>query len=319
MTTKKYFLSLSQIILITSFLLRYHDRESFFKLSKFVIQARVNRNVGTNLNRIFPDGKYLSTCSNSMTPRTKQRSRRNSIDRRVCDIQNQNQKQRMSSLFGFICILNVLSGLLLETMGFQEDKIEVDNLFSGATPPTTQWTTVFEKSKADRLVKGKLLTTIPALGKQWRVSLEVFPKKLKIQKGFSSVLHMVTGEKGNKFGKSIPAVGVHRSKGLLVSTALGEKLIFTKIFRSNTPVLRKWTQLELSQSLQGEDDIFAIRIGSEELFSAKNPRPRDFYDVKVYAASPSSSPVIGSIRNLKIEVEGIFLKHFQILYRILLL
>ena len=60
---KKYCLSLSQIILIISFLLRYHGRESFFKFSKFVIQARVNRNVGTNLNRIFPDGNYLSTCS----------------------------------------------------------------------------------------------------------------------------------------------------------------------------------------------------------------------------------------------------------------
>ena len=112
----------------------------------------------------------------------------------------------------------------------------------------------------------------------------------------------MTGEQGNKFGKFIPAVGIHQSKGVLVSTALGEKLFATQKNRSVIPALKKWTHIEVSQSLQGKDYIYDVHIGGERVFSMKNTRPRDFYDVKVYAGSPLSPPLAGPIRNLKIEV-----------------
>ena len=214
--------------------------------------------------------------------------------------------QRMPGLRGSICILLVLTGPLPGASGFTEDESRVSS-FSEGTPPScptaaTQWSTAFEQPDPVALVKGKLLTTIPALGKQWRVSFEVFPQNFK-QKGLKSILHMVTGEKLGKFGKHIPSVWIHRSKGVVVSTALGMKPIFTKRFRSNVPALRNWTEIEVSQRLQGEDYIYAINIGGNQVFSSKNSRPRDFYDVRVFTASPSSSALAGSIRHLKIEIK----------------
>ena len=194
---------------------------------------------------------------------------------------------------GFICILLVLTGAVPGALAI-----------TGAASTKTDWSTVFEQPDASPLVKGKLLTSIPVLGKQWRVSFEVFPENFD-HTGLASVLHLRTGEHGNKFGRRIPAVLIQRNKRVLVSTALGKKLIFTKRFRSkNGPALRNWTKIEVGQSLQGEDYIYSIDLGGRQVFTANNSRPRDFYDVKVYAASPSSPPLSGSIRNLKIEVGG---------------
>ena len=202
--------------------------------------------------------------------------------------------ERMPSLSGgFICLLLVLSGAVPGALAI-----------TGAASTKTDWSTVFEQPDASPLVKGKLLTSIPVLGKQWRVSFEVFPENFD-HTGLASILHLRTGEKGTKFGRRIPAVLIQRNKRVLVSTALGKKLIFTKRFRSKYgPALRNWTKIEVGQSLQGEDYIYSIDLGGRQVFTANNSRPRDFYDVKVYAASPSSPPLSGSIRNLKIEVGG---------------
>ena len=215
----------------------------------------------------------------------------------------------MAGLKGCMCILNILIVLTLGAVGFTEDRTEDNSLSEGAPPPfalpTTEWSTAFEQADASPLVKGKLLRTIPALGKQWRVSLEVFPENFN-RKGptssLGSIIHLVTEERLGKFGTCIPAIWIHRSRGVLVSTALGKQPVFSKMFRSNIPAPGNWTRIEVSQSLQGKDYIYDVHIGGERVFSMKNTRPRDFYDVKVYAGSPLSPALDGSIGNLKIEV-----------------
>ena len=188
-------------------------------------------------------------------------------------------------------------------MGFTKDLTGDNSLSEGsAALATTQWSTVFEQPNASQLVKGKLLGTIPAMGKQWQVSFEVFPDRFNRKGALASLLHMVTEEKGTKYGKRIPAISMDRGKGLLVSTTLGKKPIYNKMFRSNVPALRKWTKIKVIQSMQGEDYIYSIKIGEKGVFSLINTRPREFYDVRVYAGSPLSPPLTGSIRNLKIEV-----------------
>ena len=228
--------------------------------------------------------------------------------------------QRMPGLSGSICILLVLTWPVRGASVFTEDGLSVNSSFE-ANPlscpiAATQWSTAFQQLGAIPLVKGKLLSTIPALGKQWRVSFEVFPENFNHQ-GLASVLHLMNGEKGTKFGKRIPAVWIHRNKRILVSTTLGKKLIFNKRFRSSVLKIRKWTKIEISQMRQGGNYIYSIKMGGRQAFTANNSRPREIYDVKVYAASPSSPPLAGSIRNLKIEVgverpssveEGISLK-----------
>ena len=137
-----------------------------------------------------------------------------------------------------LCILIVLTG----TVGCVEER---------TTTPPAKWVTAFEQPDESPLMKRKLLSTIPTLGKQWRVSFEVFPESFN-HKGLASVLHMMTGEKANKFGKHIPAVWIHRSKAIFVSTSLGKKTTFTRRFRAKVLTLRNWTLLEVSQSRAGE-------------------------------------------------------------------
>ena len=216
--------------------------------------------------------------------------------------------QRMPALNISIHIFLVLTWSVPWAVGFVGDQPGSSSLSEEASTSfpkaTTEWSTVFEQSDEIPLVRGKLLTTLPSLGKQWRVSLEVFPENFD-HRGLANVFQMVTGESLGQFGKCIPAVWMHQSKVVFVSTALGKKPIFTRRFRANahSHACGNWTQIEVSQSRQGEDFIYAIEIGGTQVYSAKNSRPRDFYDVKVYSSSPSFSPLSGSIRNLKIEVE----------------
>ena len=149
----------------------------------------------------------------------------------------------MVGLRGSVCLLNILVRLIPGTVGLTDDVPPVSPP-SPCALPTTEWSTAFEQADASPLVKGKLLSTIPALGKQWRVSLEVFPDNFNRRgpaSALSSILHMVTEERLGWFGKRIPAIWVHRSKGVLVSTALGKKPFFNKLFPSNMLSPGNWT------------------------------------------------------------------------------
>ena len=214
----------------------------------------------------------------------------------------------MDGLRGCVPILGVLTSLLLGAGGSIHDERAAISFSEEPDPPgalpTTQWSTAFEQVNATTLEKGKLLAMIPALGREWRVSLEVSLDKLNRRGPESarraSVLHM-TEETGTKFGKYTPAIWIHRGR-ILVSTTLGAKLIFNKMFPSNASTLGNWTQIVVSQSLKGKDYIYAIKIGGKEVLSMTNTRPRLFYDVKVFAGSPLFNPLEGSIRRLKIEL-----------------
>ena len=199
-------------------------------------------------------------------------------------------------------VLGVFTGLLSGASGSSHYVRGDVSYFEGSASLSTQWSTAFEQTAESKLAKGKLLTTIPALGRQWRVSLEVSHDKLNHRgpQGLrqASVFHM-TEDIGTKLGKYTPAIWVHRGR-ILVSSAFGEKAIFNKVSQATT--LGNWTQIIVSQSLQGQDYIYAIKIGGKEVLSMINTRPRQFYDVKVYAGSPLFAPLDGSIRQLKIEV-----------------
>ena len=216
-------------------------------------------------------------------------------------------RKLLSRMLG-ICgsVLGVFTGLLSGASGSSHSHYERGDVsfFEGSASLSTQWSTAFEQTAESKLAKGKLLTTIPALGREWRVSLEVSHDKLnhRSPQGLrqASVFHMIE-DIGTKLGKYTPAIWVHRGR-ILVSSAFGEKPIFNKVFLSQATTLGNWTQIIVSQSLQGQDYIYAIKIGGKEVLSMINTRPRLFYDVKVYAGSPLFAPLDGSIRQLKIEV-----------------
>ena len=66
----------------------------------------------------------------------------------------------MAGLRGFMCILNILVGLIPGAVGFIGDDPAANSLSEGAPPPcaspTTEWSTAFEQADASPLVKGIL-------------------------------------------------------------------------------------------------------------------------------------------------------------------
>ena len=103
-------------------------------------------------------------------------------------------------------------------------------------------------------------------------------------------------------GDRIPAIWFHKTKGVLVATALNGKVSYNKFIKP-LPPSGIWTRIEVSQTLISSKYIFSITIGSEQVFIKSNTKPVDLSDVKVYAGSPWYSGQKGNLRKLKIEIK----------------
>ena len=164
--------------------------------------------------------------------------------------------------------------------------------------PHMAWKTVYSLEEEHQIAKGSLLTTIPKLTDEWRLSFEVNPTEFTI---FGSVLHMTIGAKGGKVGDRIPAIWFHRTKGILISTAFRGRASHTIIFKQ-LPTTYEWTKFELSQSFVQSQLMFNITIGGKNVFYQENTKPVELENVKVYSGNPWNPPQKGLMRNLAIEM-----------------
>ena len=192
-------------------------------------------------------------------------------------------------------------------------------LFGFGEAQDREWTTAFSLEGEHEIAKNTLLTTIPSMTKEWKVTFDVNPTDYR-SKSSASVLHLTIGGKGTgssaKVGDRIPAIWFHKTKGVLVSTALDGKASYNK-FVKPLPSVGAWTRIEVRQSLH----MFSITIGNEEVFTKPNTKPMELSDVKVFAGNPWSSSQKGSLRNLKIKIKktsidcvpagGMHLKYFS--------
>ena len=163
------------------------------------------------------------------------------------------------------------------------------------------WRTAFSFQEEHQISRNTLLTTLPFLAKEWRVS---FDFKANNFNGLAQVLHLTAGGKGSgsgsKYGDRTPAIWTHSSRGLLVSSAVGGKYSYAKYFKPLPPP-GEWTTINVAQELVGSKTVYSIAIGGKKVFSVTNSKPAQFENVKVYASTDWYSPVSGSIRNLLIQ------------------
>ena len=162
----------------------------------------------------------------------------------------------------------------------------------------SEWTTTYSLNGEHSIAKGSLLTTIPEMTKEWKITFEVKPTDYSVS-GYASVLHATIGGKGGKIGDRIPAIWFHPTKGLLVATALNGKASYSRHFKPLPPV-GEWTKIEVSQSLVSSRYIFSIAIGNKHELTKENTKPVELSDVKVYSGSPWYSGQNGLIKDLKI-------------------
>ena len=170
--------------------------------------------------------------------------------------------------------------------------------------PMTEWTTAFSIQSEHQILKNSLLTVLPNMTKEWKVTLEVNPTDYSLN-SWKSILHLSTGGKGAgssaKVGDRIPAIWFHKTRGVQVSSALDGRVSFNKFFQPLPPA-GEWTRIEVSQILVSSRYMYSITIGNK-VFSKPNTEPVELSEVKVYAGSPWSLGQKGSLRNLKIEIK----------------
>ena len=174
--------------------------------------------------------------------------------------------------------------------------------FGGALGQAQQlnWTNAYSLDGEHTIAKNKLLTTLPELTKEWRVSFEVKPTAFRNYP--ESILQLTIGGSGRKIGDRTPAIWFHKTRGILVASALDGKASFSKWLKP-LPSSGQWTRIEVSQSLVESKYIYNITIGDKEEFSIQNKKPVELKKVKVYSGNPWHAPQKGSIRNLKIDIK----------------
>ena len=169
----------------------------------------------------------------------------------------------------------------------------------------SEWTTAFSLESEHQIVRDSLLTTLPKMTKVWKVTFEVNPTDYSLG-GLTSVIQLTTGGKGSgssaKVGDRIPAIWFHKTKGVLVSTALDGRASYSRFFKP-LPLAGEWTRIEVSQSLVSSQYMYTIKIGNEQVFTKPNTNPVAQADVKVFAGSPWYQGQKGFLRNLKIEIK----------------
>ena len=167
--------------------------------------------------------------------------------------------------------------------------------------PLTEWTTAYSMEGSHEVAKNAILTTLPKLTTEWRVSFEVNPTDYKYT-GYASLLHMTIGGNRGQVGDRSPAIWLHKTRGVLVSSAIDGKVAYSKTVKPR-PAAGEWTKIEVSQVLVGAKHVFSITIGDKKVFRKTNSKPVELTDVKVYSGSPWYTSQKGSLQNLKIDIK----------------
>ena len=162
------------------------------------------------------------------------------------------------------------------------------------------WETAFSLPTEHQLKRGSLLTTLPTLAKEWKVSFELRASSYQY-KSYAQILQMTIGGKSGNIGDRTPALWIHKTRGVYLTTTLGSKSSVGKFFKTKKPPINEWTSVEISQTRKGSKYMFSFILKGETLWTVENSDPREFSSVKVFASSDWYVAQAGDIRGFKIE------------------
>ena len=180
----------------------------------------------------------------------------------------------------------------------------IPETFASYTFHPGTWTDAYSLASERQIKKNQLLTTIPLLMAQWKVSFEF--KASTFGSTLQQILHMTTGGKGtgrgSKYGDRTPAIWTDPKRGFLISSAVNGRYSYAKYFNKKwLPSTNEWINIEVGQELDLGRMIYYIIIGGTKVFSITNTKPSEFKDVKFFTSSRWYSSLTGSIRNLLIQ------------------
>ena len=170
----------------------------------------------------------------------------------------------------------------------------------------------FPLSGEREIVKGELLNTLPALGKEWKVSFEVNPRYYV--GGWGNILHLwypsgVNPSGTNYSSVSCLAIGIQSTRTCSWGSCSTKPNRLSYKYKASEhqhgyyhdfdsiPQLHQWTKIEVSQIRVGNSYkiVFNDTAKTRTIWN-----PKIFEGVEVYASDPWNIAQPGKIRNLRI-------------------
>ena len=110
---------------------------------------------------------------------------------------------------------------------------------------------IFQENWPIDLAKNKLITELPYLGKQYKISFDLLITKLDFSSSdFLSIIHFTLGQDVSVYGDRTPGVWVYKDKALTVASAVNGNRNFA--FNTAPPNIineNVWHKVQLSQTL----------------------------------------------------------------------
>ena len=141
---------------------------------------------------------------------------------------------------------------------------------------------------ANILRKGRILTTIPYLSKEYAIEFQVYPTVF--HRGWHNVLHFTTGRNGVAYGSRIPAMFFNNNRFWICSDISGNR---NCCYASPTVKVKKWIKVRVSQSKEGKYYYYKVEINGKQVKKVRNSKPRVFKNVKVFASDKWYAPQQG--------------------------
>ena len=154
------------------------------------------------------------------------------------------------------------------------------------------------------IAKNKLFTTLPYVGKEYRVKFDLFPTVFR--RGWSNVIHFSVNGDVSQYGDRIPAVYFPDSSSTATSNVLhicsavnGDK---NHCHNPPWPRLQRniWSTVEIAQTKVSNYYVYAIHLNHKLVYKTTNTDARQFSNVKVYVGDPFYDAQPGFIRNLTV-------------------
>ena len=122
-----------------------------------------------------------------------------------------------------------------------------------------------------------LLTTIPKLGKEWKISFEIRPTEFTDTN--KNIIHLTSTDKDEyeTHGDRIPIILLEQQK-VYVRSSINGNPDYSQVF-TDVLSLNQWTRIEICQQKIKGQYIYSISIGGKELHSTENTRPKEFSEV----------------------------------------
>ena len=173
---------------------------------------------------------------------------------------------------------------------------------------TTDWTSLYARPDEFELVDDNLLTTLPILPKEWRVSFDLKPTRMENNStDWNNIFQMhVQGSNWPEVGCKIPEVQFNLENKLAIYSAINCETVNLGSDKMPTPVLDTWTSIKIIQKQEKDDGAYSnkVLIDEELLYRTDNSQPQIFENVEVFASKSLSSGYSGLVKNLKIDGRG---------------